>query len=76
MKYRPQYYGWYDQRNQVYRLSQSPPDSPRRPSKAYQSLAELMLAAERKRAKVYWWPPLTREQLRPLIPFQSSRGFI
>jgi hypothetical protein len=64
MKYRPQYYGWYEQKTKEYRMSRFPPDATARPSLKFQTLAELTAALEQRRAQIYWWPPLTENQLQ------------
>ncbi len=54
------YYGWHDHVKNVIRLSLYPPDAPVRPSLELGSKEEAEAYAERKRADVYWWPPLSR----------------
>lgn len=62
MRRRILYYGWFDRRARVYRISLLPPDAPVRPSLAFESRAELAAVLERKRWDVMWLPPLTEEQ--------------
>lgn len=62
MRDRVLYYGWFDRRTHVYRVSRLPPDAPVRPSMAFDSRAEVMAMISKKRADIMWWPPLTREQ--------------
>lgn len=52
------YYGWYDLKAQNFRLSAYPPDSPVRPSVTIETKADVMAIIEKKRADIYWWPPL------------------
>lgn len=59
-------FGWFDQTRQEWRLSQYPPDAPVRPSVKFPDKNTLLKFAERKRATVLWWPPLTLAQQRDL----------
>lgn len=56
------YYGWFDPTAKMFRLSLLPPDAPVRPSLPFPSKSEAMALAQRKRATIMWWPPLTRDQ--------------
>ena len=55
---RRRYYGWWDEKDKVFRLSLVPPDCPVRPSLALETKAEADEWLRRKRGDVYWWPPL------------------
>jgi hypothetical protein len=55
---RRRYYGWFDTRDGVFRLSLYPSDAPVRPSLVLPSKAEADAYASRKRATITWWPPL------------------
>lgn len=44
----------------VYRVTTEPPDAPVRPSTECESKAEVDAIANRKRARVIWWPPLPK----------------
>jgi hypothetical protein len=57
------YYGWFDRVNNMFRLSLYAPDAPVRPSLEVATKAEAIAYAERKRADVYWWPPLPGETI-------------
>jgi hypothetical protein len=57
------FYGWYDAPNKQLRLSAFPPDAPVRPSVEISSVEAAQALAERKRADIYWWPPLPVEGL-------------
>jgi hypothetical protein len=46
-----------------YLLSLLPPDAPVRPSLKFESLSELTEFVRRKKALVYWWPPLSQQLL-------------
>ena len=68
MRVRSQYYGWFDPKTRVFRLSKYPPDAPVRPSLAFSKRADLIAVVDRKRGNLMWWPPLTQEQMsdRPM----------
>jgi hypothetical protein len=51
------YYGWMT-KDGTFRVSAYPPDSPVRPSVVIQTKAEVVAMIEKKRADIYWWPPL------------------
>jgi hypothetical protein len=53
-----QLYGWFDQRQQIFRVSAWPPDSPVRPSLAFDHKVEVDAFVARKRAKLLWCPLL------------------
>ncbi len=55
---RQQFYGWFDAKARVFRLSRYPADAPVRPSTEFATKADLMALIERKKARVMWWPPL------------------
>jgi hypothetical protein len=52
------FYGWFDHRGQVFRLSLVPPDGPVRPSLALETKEDVDEYARRKRGRVLWYPPL------------------
>jgi hypothetical protein len=54
-------YAWLDPQTRVFRISRIPPDGIIRPSIAFDTKAEALEFAERKRATLYWWPPLHRD---------------
>ena len=51
-------YAWHDSVTRVFRISTIPPDGVIRPSIPFDTKAEALEYAERKRASLYWWPPL------------------
>lgn len=51
-------YGWHDAKKNVFRVSWWPADAPVRPSIEIETKAEVDAMAKRKRADVFWWPPL------------------
>jgi hypothetical protein len=53
-----QYFGWLDAEKHTFRVSLYPPDAPVRPSVEIETKDEVMALIERKRASIYWWPPL------------------
>jgi hypothetical protein len=55
------YYGWLDPKTGSFRVSRYPPDAPVRPSAEFSTKADVMSAMQRKRAEIYWWPPLPEE---------------
>lgn len=57
---RRKFYAWLDRRLNVYRLSLLPPDAPVRPSIQFETKAEIMTYAEKKRADLMWYPPLPK----------------
>jgi hypothetical protein len=57
------FYGWFDARHGVFRVSRLPPDAPVRPSVEFADRAQVMNAMARKRAEILWIPPLTQEQM-------------
>lgn len=59
---RRQFYAWFDQRHQDFRLSLYPPDAPVRPSTGFASKSDVMALAARKYGEVLWLPPLTKAQ--------------
>lgn len=58
---RQRLFGWFDQKTGTFRISRYPPDAPVRPSAEFATKAQVTEAMRRKRADVYWWPPLARE---------------
>ena len=64
MRKRQLFYGWHDERMEVFRLSREPPDAPVRPSIAFDTKSEVDQFAERKRADVMWFPPLHSHHLQ------------
>lgn len=57
------YFGWWDMKSLAFRISLYPPDSPVRPSLAIDSMAEVKALLERKRADVFWSPPLPADEV-------------
>ena len=58
MRQRRLFYGWYDPRENEYRMSRMPPDSPVRPSIAFTKKSEMMELAKNRRAEIFWYPDL------------------
>ena len=58
---RRQYYGWIDRRDGLIRLSLKPHDAPIRPSVGFEEPEDARDFINRKRARVYWWPPLPND---------------
>jgi hypothetical protein len=54
-------FGWYLPDKREFRLSLYPADAPIRPSIALPTREDAENFAERKRATIYWWPPLPYE---------------
>ena len=52
------FYAWFDEKENVFRLSFVAPDGPVRPSLALDSKADVDEYARRKRAKLLWYPPI------------------
>lgn len=48
----------------LYRVTTEPPDAPVRPSVECETRAEVDAIASRKRARVVWWPPLSRSEMK------------
>ena len=63
MRIRPLYYGWYEEKTRLYRLSSLPPDAPVRPSREFESLKDVYSLLEKKRAEIMWWPPLPQHAM-------------
>ena len=53
---RVQYFGWF--KDGAFFLSLYPADAPVRPSLRLESPEELAAFLKRRRAEVFWWPPL------------------
>lgn len=68
MKKRRLYYGWFSQKDLMFRVSRMPPDSPVRPSVSFQSRVDALEMAQKQRAEIMWLPPLTPD----LMNYQSS----
>jgi len=54
-------FAWYDAKavaSERFRVSLFPADAPVRPSVAVADKKTVLQMAEKKRAQVYWWPPL------------------
>lgn len=51
-------YGWHDVVHDCLRLSSDPPDAPVRRSHEFAQLSDAKVFADRKRAKIMWWPKL------------------
>lgn len=52
-------YGWHADGG--FCLSEYPPDAPVRPHLRVETLDEVRAFAKRRRADIYWWPPLPDE---------------
>lgn len=68
MKKRRLYYGWFETKDQTFRVSKMPPDSPIRPSLPFQSRMDAEELAKRARSELLWIPALTPD----LMTFQAS----
>jgi hypothetical protein len=44
----------------LYRVTLEPPDAPVRPSVECETRAEVDAFAKRRRARIVWWPPLSK----------------
>jgi hypothetical protein len=53
---RRQYFGWFKQ--DVFFLSQQPPDAPIRPSIRIETIDEVKALLARRGVEILWWPPL------------------
>ena len=62
MRVKREFYGWHDP-IKGYLVSRLPPDAPVRPEQAYETANEVMEMIERRRARIYWWPPLAEGAL-------------
>jgi hypothetical protein len=51
-------YGWYDEKRGKFFVSKLPPDAPVRPAVPLDSINDVQAMLDRKRADIYWWPPL------------------
>lgn len=51
-------FGWFDAGKASFWISQYPPDAPVRPSLEFEMKDDLEAFLKRKKADVYWWPPL------------------
>ncbi len=55
-------YGWYEAKDQTFRVSRMPPDSTIRPSISCANQAEVTEVKRRYRAEIFWWPPLPKDR--------------
>lgn len=53
-------YGSYDEIRRVYQVSNDPPDAPVRRMIDVDREEDVTALAKRKRARIFWWPPLRR----------------
>ena len=62
MRRKRDFYGWHDS-IKGFLVSRLPPDAPVRPAEVYESAGEVMVMIERRKARIYWWPPLAEGDL-------------